>query len=416
MIKVKKQYTVSELGKRNNNEDNFGYVHGTTFVVCDGVGGSNMGEVASELTVKTFIDAFNKNPNADASDVLKLAEFNISDHIVKHPNLEGMATTLTFSQIKDNGVYLVWVGDSRIYQFRGGEIIFQTTDHSWVNEALRSGIITPSEAINHPKSNIITRAIQGSQKPTKVDSCLLTNIKKGDIFLHCTDGVLESWTNEDLSALFLSLKEPEAIIAKIRLECLQNSKDNFTAIIYQIEDTNLANTNKVTPLNVFDTIPTKGSMNNTFPISPIPQKSSKNKKFVILASLVVLAIIPTTIFLTSLYFNDKENETDKIKNESGLRKETNKPNPDALQNNSAKEQTKSSTISPTSTESNLPATNLPNINETISDGKTSQTVPRKEKTDNNGNSQKQDPAEKNIKKSTKPKIIFSGKKVKEEAI
>ena len=106
MIKVKKQYTVSELGKRNNNEDNFGYVHGTTFVVCDGVGGSNMGEGASELTVKTFIDAFNKNPNADASDVLKLAEFNISDHIVKHPNLEGMATTLTFSQIKDNGVYL----------------------------------------------------------------------------------------------------------------------------------------------------------------------------------------------------------------------------------------------------------------------------------------------------------------------
>lgn len=346
MIKVKNQYTVSELGKRSNNEDNFGYVHGSTFVVCDGVGGSNMGEVASEITVKTYIEEFHKNPDADANDVLKLAEANITKHVSKNPNVAGMATTLSFSQIRKNGIYIAWVGDSRVYQFRSGEIIFQTTDHSWVNEALRSGILTPSEAINHPKSNIITRAIQGEQKPTRTENCLLTNIKKGDMFLHCTDGVLESWSNEDLSALFVSLKNPALIIEKIKLECLQNSKDNFTAIIYEIEDAKLSDSQNTQQVNKFESSLIKKEK-CSFDEREVSTKSNTKKVFVFVTLLLFL-IIPTTIYLTSIYLTTKNQTTKESKSKEIKIEET------------SIKTIKNSTISPTTSQEPVSSPNPPN--------------------------------------------------------
>lgn len=239
MIKIIHQGYISELGKRANNEDNCGYNEGSTYVVCDGVGGSEKGEVASDVTVRCFIESFKVNPNADASEVLKIAEAKLSDMINQNPETMGMATTLTLSQVRENGIYVAWCGDSRVYQFRDGQILFKTIDHSWVKEAVKAGIITSEEAINHPKSNVITRAIQGTIKPTQVDTVFLKDIKKGDFFLHCSDGVLESWTDDDLIALFSTEKEPTKILEKIKAECEINSKDNFTAIVYEIDDTDI---------------------------------------------------------------------------------------------------------------------------------------------------------------------------------
>ncbi|MBP7506678.1 MAG: serine/threonine-protein phosphatase [Prolixibacteraceae bacterium] len=244
MIKIIHQGYISELGKRANNEDNYGYNEGSTYVVCDGVGGSEKGEVASDITVRCFIEFFKVNPNADANEVLKIAEAKLSGMINQNPETVGMATTLTLSQVRENGIYVVWCGDSRVYQFRDGQILFQTIDHSWVNEAVKAGIITSEEAINHPKSNVITRAIQGTIKPTQVDTVFLTDIKKGDFFLHCSDGVLESWTDDDLIALFSTEKEPTKILEKIKAECEINSRDNFTAIVYRIEETDIVNSPK----------------------------------------------------------------------------------------------------------------------------------------------------------------------------
>jgi serine/threonine protein phosphatase PrpC len=242
MIKISSQEYISELGKRNNNEDNFGLNKGLSYVVCDGVGGSEKGEIASEIAVRCFVEAFKENVDADANDVLKNTEDKLSAYINDHPEALGMATTLTFSQIRPNGIYLAWVGDSRIYQFRNGAIVFKTTDHSWVNDALKAGIINANEAINHPKSNIITRAVQGSHKPTTADTRLLTDVKKGDLILHCSDGVLESWDDDSLKALFSSENEPKAILEIIKKECNVNSKDNFTAIVYKIEDASIIKT------------------------------------------------------------------------------------------------------------------------------------------------------------------------------
>jgi serine/threonine protein phosphatase PrpC len=234
MIKVSQAIYFSELGKRSNNEDFVGFEETSHFVVCDGVGGNQKGEVASALVARHFLNAFHDDPDSEADAVLKAAEAIISAHIQQHPETYGMATTLTLSQVRLNSILLGWVGDSRIYQFRNGRILFQTEDHSWVNEAIKAGIITKEEAVGHPKSNIITRAIQGGEKPTQIETTQLTDVCKGDYLLHCSDGVLESWTNEDLEALFSQGFSATEIMARMEQECKLHSRDNSTALLYEV--------------------------------------------------------------------------------------------------------------------------------------------------------------------------------------
>ncbi len=234
MIKLGPAIQFSVLGKRENNEDFACFETSSHFVVCDGVGGNQKGEVASAIVARHFLNAFQDDPDSGADSVLKAAEARMSAHIQQHPETYGMATTLTFSQVRLNNILIGWVGDSRIYQFRNGKILFQTEDHSWVNDALKAGIITKEEAAGHPKSNIITRAIQGEDKPTQVEIVQLTDICKGDFVLQCSDGVLESWSNEDLEILFAQGFSAAEIMARMEQECDLNSRDNSTAILYEV--------------------------------------------------------------------------------------------------------------------------------------------------------------------------------------
>lgn len=235
MIKILEQDSLSEKGRRANNEDNGGWDSGKVYVVCDGVGGNEKGEVASEIVVNTFIEEFKTNPEQLVNQVLAKAESKMLNYLEQNPQASGMATTLTLLRIRSNGIFAAWVGDSRIYQFRKGKILFQSRDHSWVNDAVDAGIITHEESINHPKSNIITRAIQGAQKPTQADEVQLTDIDAGDYFFLCSDGVLETWDDVELSALFSQDIPIQQITQKINDECAKISRDNYTAIIFKIE-------------------------------------------------------------------------------------------------------------------------------------------------------------------------------------
>lgn len=328
MIKISSQACVSELGKRENNEDYCAYIEGSTYVLCDGVGGHDCGEIASETTAKCFIDEYKKNQHSDANDVLKIAEKKLSEHSHTDPKYSRMGTTLTLSQITDNGIYIAWVGDSRIYQFRRGEIIFKTVDHSWVNEALKAGIITQEESTNHPKSNIITRAVQGCDKPTFADTKLLQNVKKGDLFLHCSDGVLESWDENDLCALFNTEDNPKIILNKIKEECSQNSKDNFTAIVYKIEESDI----KIS----VDAIPIK---NDEFVKNDSTSKMLQIlnvKTFGIRLYLLLIIIIPLIILLCICRVNIGNKDIPPLKKEKIEKQDDSK----RVNNTNKKEETK----------------------------------------------------------------------------
>jgi serine/threonine protein phosphatase PrpC len=234
-VKINSESAISEQGRRNNNEDNFGFISGFTYIVCDGVGGAQKGEIASDITVRTAIDEFNNDPASSAIEVIRKVEGQLSDYQEKNPESYGMATTFTLVQNRESSLYVAWCGDSRVYQFRKGKILFKTLDHSWVNEALAAGILTKEEAINHPKSNVITRAIQGNHNKALIDERIITDIESGDYFLLCSDGIIEAWTDDDFEALFGQINSPESALSIIKEHCENTSKDNFTALSFTID-------------------------------------------------------------------------------------------------------------------------------------------------------------------------------------
>ena len=182
-ITIGNPWAVSEKGGRLNNEDSIFPLPETAnsnqnlFLVCDGVGGAEKGEIASSLaceSFQTFFSTFREGePNADfINKAIRYTEARFDDYVAIHPEAKGMATTLTMTFVGTTGITLAHVGDSRIYHFRKGEILFQTEDHSLVNSLVKLGKITHEEVTHHPQRNVIIRAIQGTDHPTEADVVL----------------------------------------------------------------------------------------------------------------------------------------------------------------------------------------------------------------------------------------------------
>lgn len=215
-ITIGKPFGVSDIGRRYNNEDAIfplseqAKYSDRLFLVCDGVGGSEKGEIASALaceSLKVFFDTFWDEDSGTSLDVfirkaVQYTETRFDTYIKEHPNAKGMATTLTLLYIGRSSMTLAHVGDSRIYHFREGGILYRTEDHSLVNSWVKLGKMTLEEAAAHPKKNIITQAILCTEKPCRPDVVKITDIMPGDFFFLCTDGVLEGFDDERLSALF----------------------------------------------------------------------------------------------------------------------------------------------------------------------------------------------------------------------
>lgn len=245
-ITIGKPCAISEKGGRSNNEDS---VHPLPedvtanqklFLVCDGVGGAEKGEVASSLaceSVQTFFDTFlNGDPTPDfIQRAVQYTETCFDSYVQEHPEATGMATTMTLAYIASSGIVLAHVGDSRIYYLRDGEILFQTEDHSLVNSLVRLGKITPQEAFTHPQRNVIIRAIQGSYTPTEPDVMLINDIQPGDFIFLCSDGVMERLKNERISDLFGQNLTVAEIKDAILEACEGKTRDNYSFYIIPIQ-------------------------------------------------------------------------------------------------------------------------------------------------------------------------------------
>lgn len=237
-------------GKRENNEDSIYPNHSeeypqgiveNLFMVCDGMGGHQKGEIASDMICtqmsKYFID--NKIETSDAETVKKAVAFvesKFDSYITDFEESAGMGSTMTMVHFHEKGATVAHVGDSRIYVFRDGKIIYKTKDHSRVQQYLDSGVLeTEDEARNHAEKNVILQAIRGaSLKATKPDIEVITDLKENDVFLLCTDGVIESLTDSDIIEIFATMPNIEAITAKIVRICNENSSDNFSGILLQL--------------------------------------------------------------------------------------------------------------------------------------------------------------------------------------
>ena len=245
-ITIGKPWAISEKGGRLNNEDSIypqpesGNTNQKLFLVCDGVGGAEKGEIASSLACESFQTYFQSFLEEDPTNefiekAVAYVETRFDDYILTHPSAKGMATTLTMTFIGSNGITLAHIGDSRIYHFRKGEILYQTEDHSLVNSLLKLGRITKEEAIKHPQRHVITRAIQGSKYPTESDVVFLKDVQVGDYIFMCSDGVLEHLSNDDLSTIFAS-NNIDFIKDEILASCLGKARDNYSFYIIPIQN------------------------------------------------------------------------------------------------------------------------------------------------------------------------------------
>lgn len=233
MINIESEIYISKKGKREINEDYLIYHLNKFYAVLDGVGGNGNGEIASRLVGKTVKESLLKSKSIE--EAIEEAEKKLSSYKRKHPSSERMATTIAVAEILENSILVSWAGDSRVYQFRNGKIIFMTIDHTLVAEEVKKGILSPLEALFHPRANKITKSIKDSSKPSKLEQILIHDIQPNDYFLISTDGITESWIDSDLEELFSEFNSSNDIIQELKKCCETFSEDNFTAIIIKIE-------------------------------------------------------------------------------------------------------------------------------------------------------------------------------------
>lgn len=256
-ILLKQPYSFCQKGRRSNQEDarfpDDDSPQGVkpAFVVCDGVGGQDKGEIASRTVadaIGVYMDNVDLTEPFDASDFSNVLEYvyNRLNKVMGRDNRE-MATTMTFVCFHGNGVFCAHMGDSRIYHIRPGVgILYQSEDHSLVNALVHSGNITPEEAINHPQSNVITRCIgyveKGAEKPSAT-TMQIEDVESGDYFFLCSDGVLHKVDDSKLYNILSS-----DISDKYKMEQFadlsKDSSDNNTAYLICVDKVLGANESK----------------------------------------------------------------------------------------------------------------------------------------------------------------------------
>ncbi len=246
MIKASEIYCLHEKGGRENNEDAVWPLKKSAtpqdrlFIVCDGVGGSSAGEIASDMTCVSIAAYFKEHLSHDKQagrDLLEQAHAStlghFKDHIEKDPSTSDMSTTLTLVYLNPASVFVAWCGDSRIYQLRNGEVIFRSQDHSLVNQLIKAGELTEKEAENYPQKNLILRAIQFKEKPSAIETVELTDVQSGDYLLLCTDGLLENINPGVLKDLLREDQQKDYANALDAI-CKGKTRDNYSMYLVKL--------------------------------------------------------------------------------------------------------------------------------------------------------------------------------------
>lgn len=262
MIKIRKPLYFTEIGKKDNQEDYLYPASADTntrvFIMCDGMGGHDNGEVASMTAANALGEYLSSCSQIDeptfdsglakAYDALDSIDTNSS----KKPG-----TTMTCLCLNEDNYLVAHIGDSRIYHIRPslfnvdtkrGGILYQSSDHSLVNDLLKTGELTEEEAFDFPLKNIITRALQPHlPKRYKADVYLFDDIQAGDYFFLCSDGVLEQLSNELLCEILAEKKlDDEQKLAKIKSICDGNTRDNYTCWLIPIDKVKIKNISDLT--------------------------------------------------------------------------------------------------------------------------------------------------------------------------
>lgn len=226
----------SDIGGRENNEDSYlckKLDEYTVFAVADGLGGHNDGEVASHIAVKSIEEIMIDNANDDVFEAIEYANAQVIAQQEK--TMTKMKTTIAIALIKEDRTIVAHVGDTRVYAFNEGKVVFQTKDHSASQMAVAVGEITPKEIRNHDDRNMLTRVL-GASDEIKVDAVSITN-DQYDALLICSDGFWEYVLEEEMENTLKNSDSAMNWLYKMRTIQMNRAPDNCdnnTAIVVRI--------------------------------------------------------------------------------------------------------------------------------------------------------------------------------------
>jgi len=251
--------------KRDHNEDDFVVVEqwksretwpiaqrkGNLYIVADGMGGHNAGEVASRMAVDAISEEYYRDETGDITaslqQAVETANQRIHDRAKEVETEAGMGSTVVAAVIRGDELHIAHVGDSRIYLVRAGKITQLTADHSWVGEQLAAKLITPEQARTHPYRNLVSRSL-GIKPEVEVDIDR-RRVREGDIVVLCSDGLSGPVTDEQILRTVTGFDPEEACEELVRQANEAGGPDNITAVVIRVE--------KVVPVTAGGAVPAR---------------------------------------------------------------------------------------------------------------------------------------------------------------
>ena len=239
----------SEIGHaRENNEDKFDFyepdeepllaARGSVYLVCDGMGGHNAGQIASELAAKQFLHAYYHLGGAAqeaARHAILQAHHYIAEMASKIPSRYGMGTTLTALILKQDEGILTHVGDSRCYRLREGVLEQLSRDHTLVARLVEQGILTPEQARYHPQRNVIRQAVGVADPSEPLEPDIETfPLQEGDLYLLCSDGLTDLVDDAEIEAILRDEPPTRAAWRLVDRALANGGRDNITVVLVQI--------------------------------------------------------------------------------------------------------------------------------------------------------------------------------------
>ena len=233
----------------------YGSHRGHVFLVADGMGGHEAGEVASVLTVQTIEDFLlntlrrftnlmvseEQNALKELQQALVQADGRIFAASKKNPKWHGMGTTLTLAFAVDWTLFVAHAGDSRCYLYSGGRLHQLTHDHTVAAELVRQGVLPVDKAGRYPFRNIVTNVLGGSTPGVKVELHRM-DLDPGDVLLLCSDGLTDKISDELIAAVLSEEQDPECACKRLVSEANRaGGNDNITVVVAQFEEGRISN-------------------------------------------------------------------------------------------------------------------------------------------------------------------------------
>lgn len=237
-LRIDDQAFRTDTGRqRNANEDSF-FLRSPVFVVADGMGGAQAGEVASKAAAESFDRELPPAPPERVlTETIEAANRTIHERARTDPDLTGMGTTATamIVDLESEEVAIGHVGDSRAYRLRAGKLERLTRDHSLVEEMRRKGQLTDAQAEDHPQRSIITRAL-GPEPEVKVDVQTVP-AQAGDVFLICSDGLTTMLGDDHIARLLSRASSMDTAVRALVDEANRaGGRDNITVVAFRLVD------------------------------------------------------------------------------------------------------------------------------------------------------------------------------------